>query len=320
MAWQFHGAEVVRADGRGIVTPGVEFERCDGLWTDAAGPGAHAPDRGLPPGRPGARERRPGGRGAPRRLAGPAGRDRRVGSRGTRGRALRRRDRARDRAVLLRGGGRGRRRLSASASGTRSSRGGTSTCTRRRSAPCARPGAESVERVGLCTSCEEELFFSHRRDRGRTGRQGILPLSAEAVRAQLRAHPWRGRRRRHRRRRDEVRVRGRAAASSPRPGVEVVGENRLQDLAAKHARYGDAFRVALHRPPPVAQGARRLRALRRSATRSRARLGRAAGSTIPALVEVNLSGEESKSGVAPEALAAVPRRGARAAASTCAAS
>jgi uncharacterized pyridoxal phosphate-containing UPF0001 family protein len=25
-------------------------------------------------------------------------------------------------------------------------------------------------------------------------------------------------------------------------GVEVVGENRAQDLAAKHARYGDAFR------------------------------------------------------------------------------
>ena len=35
-------------------------------------------------------------------------------------------------------------------------------------------GAESVERVGLCTSCEEDLFFSHRRDRGRTGRQGIV--------------------------------------------------------------------------------------------------------------------------------------------------
>jgi copper oxidase (laccase) domain-containing protein len=28
-----------------------------------------------------------------------------------------------------------------------------------------------VESAGLCTSCEEELFFSHRRDEGRTGRQ-----------------------------------------------------------------------------------------------------------------------------------------------------
>jgi YfiH family protein len=32
-------------------------------------------------------------------------------------------------------------------------------------------GVERVESAGLCTSCEEELFFSHRRDRGRTGRQ-----------------------------------------------------------------------------------------------------------------------------------------------------
>ena len=58
--------------------------------------------------------------------------------------------------------------------------------------------------------------------------------------------------------------------------------------------------MAFHRPPPVAQGARRLRALRALPlaldTSAAGRL------TIPALVEVNLSGEESKSGVAPEAL------------------
>jgi len=35
-------------------------------------------------------------------------------------------------------------------------------------------GVERVESAGLCTSCEEELFFSHRRDEGRTGRQGGL--------------------------------------------------------------------------------------------------------------------------------------------------
>lgn len=34
-----------------------------------------------------------------------------------------------------------------------------------------RAGVERVESAGLCTSCEEELFFSHRRDAGRTGRQ-----------------------------------------------------------------------------------------------------------------------------------------------------
>jgi len=32
-------------------------------------------------------------------------------------------------------------------------------------------GVERVESAGLCTSCEAELFYSHRRDRGRTGRQ-----------------------------------------------------------------------------------------------------------------------------------------------------
>ena len=32
-------------------------------------------------------------------------------------------------------------------------------------------GVERIERADLCTSCEEELFFSHRRDGGATGRQ-----------------------------------------------------------------------------------------------------------------------------------------------------
>jgi YfiH family protein len=35
----------------------------------------------------------------------------------------------------------------------------------------AEAGIERVESAGLCTSCEEQLFFSHRRDGGRTGRQ-----------------------------------------------------------------------------------------------------------------------------------------------------
>jgi YfiH family protein len=35
-------------------------------------------------------------------------------------------------------------------------------------------GVASIERSAHCTSCEPELFFSHRRDRGRTGRQGVI--------------------------------------------------------------------------------------------------------------------------------------------------
>jgi purine-nucleoside/S-methyl-5'-thioadenosine phosphorylase / adenosine deaminase len=39
-------------------------------------------------------------------------------------------------------------------------------------------GVESVERLDLCTSCDAERFFSHRRDGGRTGRQGVIGLVA----------------------------------------------------------------------------------------------------------------------------------------------
>ena len=47
-----------------------------------------------------------------------------------------------------------------------------------------REGVERVRSAGLCTSCEPELFFSHRRDGGRTGRQAglawLLAPSGEA--------------------------------------------------------------------------------------------------------------------------------------------
>jgi YfiH family protein len=39
-------------------------------------------------------------------------------------------------------------------------------------------GVEHVERVDLCTACHPELFFSHRRDEGLTGRQGVAALVA----------------------------------------------------------------------------------------------------------------------------------------------
>ncbi len=40
-------------------------------------------------------------------------------------------------------------------------------------------GVERVESADLCTSCNPELFFSHRRDAGATGRQGSLAWLAE---------------------------------------------------------------------------------------------------------------------------------------------
>jgi YfiH family protein len=35
-------------------------------------------------------------------------------------------------------------------------------------------GVASVERLDQCTACDPELFFSHRRDGGMTGRQGVI--------------------------------------------------------------------------------------------------------------------------------------------------
>jgi pyridoxal phosphate enzyme (YggS family) len=85
-------------------------------------------------------------------------------------------------------------------------------------------------------------------------------------------------------------------------GVEVVGENRLQDLAAKHERYGDRFRWHFigHLQSRKARDVSELCELCHSLASGSA----ARRLTIPALVEVNLAGEESKSGVPPEALPA----------------
>lgn len=39
-------------------------------------------------------------------------------------------------------------------------------------------GVQRVERFDRCTACEPETFFSHRRDAGRTGRQGVIAYVA----------------------------------------------------------------------------------------------------------------------------------------------
>ncbi len=44
----------------------------------------------------------------------------------------------------------------------------------------AAAGVERVESAGLCTSCESELFFSHRRDHGRSGRQAAIAWLKDA--------------------------------------------------------------------------------------------------------------------------------------------
>ncbi len=84
-------------------------------------------------------------------------------------------------------------------------------------------------------------------------------------------------------------------------GLEVVGENRAQDLERKHAEYGDAFRWHFvgHLQSNKAKVVNRICELVHSLDSESAekRL------QVPALVEVNLSDEETKSGVAPVRLA-----------------
>ena len=80
-------------------------------------------------------------------------------------------------------------------------------------------------------------------------------------------------------------------------GIDVVGENRAQDLEAKHALYGDAFRWHFigHLQSRKAKVVNRICELVHSLDSDSA----ARRLSIPALVQVNLAGEATKSGVAP---------------------
>src|SRR3712207_911378 len=84
-------------------------------------------------------------------------------------------------------------------------------------------------------------------------------------------------------------------------GVEVVGENRAQDLEAKHAEYGDAFRWHFigHLQSRKTKIVNRICELVHSLSTESA----AARLTVPALVELNLSGEATKAGIASSELA-----------------
>jgi uncharacterized pyridoxal phosphate-containing UPF0001 family protein len=84
-------------------------------------------------------------------------------------------------------------------------------------------------------------------------------------------------------------------------GVEVVGENRAQDLERKHAEYGDAFRWHFigHLQSNKVKVVNRLCELVHSLDSDSA----ARRLSVPALLEVNLSSEPAKSGVDPGEIA-----------------
>jgi len=173
MAWQHHGAEVTRAEPRGIVTPGTMFERCDGLWSEeprqammlltadclpvaivrenGAKPALailHVGWRGLLAGIVDAGARALGDGKLAAAIGpgiGPCCYE--VGEQVAEPFRVAYDDVVRDRRLDL---------WSAAEQALREA------------------GCQDVERADLCTYCHPELFFSHRRDKGRTGRQGVV--------------------------------------------------------------------------------------------------------------------------------------------------
>ncbi|HVS84821.1 MAG TPA: polyphenol oxidase family protein [Gaiellaceae bacterium] len=177
MAWQQHGARVVRAEARGL-EPGTVYEQADGLWSDEPGramllitadclpialaraDGAepalavlHVGWRGLLDGIVAAGVAALGG-GSLAAAIGPA-----IGPCCYEvGDEVAEPYRAAFGAGVVRG-----RNLDLWTAAERALRSA---------------GVERVDRFDLCTACDERRFFSHRRDRGRTGRQGVIAYVA----------------------------------------------------------------------------------------------------------------------------------------------
>jgi uncharacterized pyridoxal phosphate-containing UPF0001 family protein len=90
-------------------------------------------------------------------------------------------------------------------------------------------------------------------------------------------------------------------------GVTLVGENRLQDLEAKRELHGDAFswdfigNLQSRKLKKIIPLVRLIHSLATDSAREQ--LAKHGGPETAVLIEVNLSGEESKGGVAPEDLA-----------------
>ena len=175
MAWQVHGGKVTKAKPRGIVER-TTFEQCDGLWTDRPGQAmalvtadcypvaiAGLTERGRVPG---LCVLHVGWRGLLEGIA-QAGAEALGGERLT--------------AMIGPGIGPCCYEVGDEVAGPFRERFGDGVFVDGRLDLAAateqaltEAGVQSVERSGHCTSCEPELFFSHRRDRGRTGRQGVI--------------------------------------------------------------------------------------------------------------------------------------------------
>ncbi len=174
MAWQRHGADVTRATSEGILTPGTRHAACDGLWSDERGQGMLLLTADCLP------------------------------------IAIARADHSQPALCVLHVGWQGLLRGIVAAGGGAIGNGALAAAIGPGIGPCcyevgpdvAAPfrtrfgsdvvrgrrldlwlaaeraleeaGCGAVERTDLCTFCHPDLFFSHRRDRGVTGRQGVI--------------------------------------------------------------------------------------------------------------------------------------------------
>jgi polyphenol oxidase len=173
MALQVHGARVAEARPLGIVRPGTDYDACDGLWTDRPG---HALMLLTADCLPVALARESG----TRRLA-----VLHVGWRGLLAGIVENGVRSVANGALAAAIGPGigpccyevgeevaapfRKRF-----GDDVVRAGRLDLPLATELALRAAGVARLERSGCCTSCEPEFFFSHRRDCGRTGRQGIV--------------------------------------------------------------------------------------------------------------------------------------------------
>jgi YfiH family protein len=174
MAWQHHGAEVKQAEPRGVVTPGTQFDRCDGLWSDRPGQAMMLVTADC---LPIALGRANGSK--------PALSVLHVGWRGLLAGIVAQGANALGGGQLTAAIGPGigpccyevgeevREPFRAAYGGEVVTDGRLDLWSAAEQALRA-AGCDEVERTDLCTYCHPELFFSHRRDRGRTGRQGVV--------------------------------------------------------------------------------------------------------------------------------------------------
>ena len=107
-------------------------------------------------------------------------------------------------------------------------------------------------------------------------------------------------------------VRGEDMGALAEAGIELVGENRLQDLEAKRERWSDSFTwdfIGNLQSRKVKRIVPLVRLIHSVASDSVLdQLGKHAGGHAEVLVEVNLSGEEGKGGIEPAELDAFIER------------